>query len=147
MTPRRPPAAPGRRVTAALVLVGAALTGCGVVGPTACPAVGWSNVLTVTLADGWPTGTGRTVQLVCSEPCGVSSFDGRGQDREVDMPISGTSTSFGVVMTIPESVVVTVLDASGAELARVEAEPEWVRVGGTEECGGPHEATVTVPTP
>jgi hypothetical protein len=30
--------------------------------------------------------------------------------------------------------------AVGADLA-------WVRVGGSADCGGPHEATVTVPAP
>jgi hypothetical protein len=29
----------------------------------------------------------------------------------------------------------------------VELAPEWARVGGSEECGGPMAATVTVPAP
>lgn len=57
------------------------------------------------------------------------------------------ATSCGVVRTLPASVAVRVLDRDGTELSRVEAGPDGVRVGGTEECSGPHEATVTVPAP
>ena len=30
------------------------------------------------------------------------------------------------------------------ESAEVSDEPDWIRVGGSERCGGPHEATVTI---
>ena len=55
----------------------------------------------------------------------------------------------GVVlgMVSPETVEVSVLGPDGAVLAGTEAELEWVRVGGSEGCGGPHEARVTVPAP
>ncbi|HYO35192.1 MAG TPA: hypothetical protein VER97_03890 [Geodermatophilus sp.] len=48
---------------------------------------------------------------------------------------------------MPGTVEVTVLGPDGAVLAEVEADPDRVRLGGSEECGGPHEATVTVPAP
>ena len=35
----------------------------------------------------------------------------------------------------------------GGVLAGLSADLDWQRVGGSEECGGPHEATVTVPAP
>jgi hypothetical protein len=43
--------------------------------------------------------------------------------------------------------VVTVLGPDGAVVAEVDAVLAWVRVGGSAECGGPHEAAVTVPAP
>ena len=144
MTPWRPPASSGRRVAAVLVLVGVAVAGCT---PSACPAIGWGRTLTVELADGWPAGTGRTVHLECTEPCDVLSLQPRGPGEGPSSPVLGTTATFQPTQGAFESVVVTVLDAEGAELARVEAEPEWVRVGGTEECGGPTESTVTVPAP
>jgi hypothetical protein len=48
---------------------------------------------------------------------------------------------------VPGTVAVTVLGPDGAVLAAVDGAPDWVRVGGSAECGGPHEATVTVPAP
>ena len=50
-------------------------------------------------------------------------------------------------MVVPETVDVTVLGPDGAVLAELTADPEWERVGGSAECGGPMAATVTVPAP
>ena len=50
-------------------------------------------------------------------------------------------------MVSPETVAVAVLGPDGAVLAELTADLEWARVGGSAECGGPHEATVTVPAP
>jgi hypothetical protein len=36
---------------------------------------------------------------------------------------------------------------AGAEPVSVTVRPEWVRVGGTAECGGPMAAEVVVPPP
>ena len=146
MTAARPARPPRLRAAAALLLAGAGVAGCDAAA-IGCPEIGWSNVLTVNLAADWPVQTGRTVHVTCSEPCGGSSLDDGGQGAELSSPLTGTSTSFRVPMTSPESVAVTVLDARGTPLARVDAEPDWVRVGGTEECGGPSEATVVVPAP
>ena len=62
-------------------------------------------------------------------------------------PLTGRSAGLSVDMAAPESVVVTVLGADGSDLAEVSADLEWHRVGGSEECGGPMETTVTVPAP
>ena len=65
---RRRASAPGRRLALGLALTGVALTGCDAT--TACPAIGYGNVLTVTLADGWPgsrpsrSGSGGRVRRV-----------------------------------------------------------------------------------
>lgn len=49
-------------------------------------------------------------------------------------------------MTLPGSVTLTVADATGV-LTGFEASPEWRRVGGSTQCGGPHVAEVVVPAP
>jgi hypothetical protein len=100
--------------------------------PTACPAVGWTNGLTVRPAEDWPPGEGRTVRVDGAQ--GVA-------------PLSGRSAAVSFPMTAPDSVAVTVLGPDGAVLGRVDADLDCERVGGSEECGGPHEATATVPAP
>ncbi len=118
-----------RAVLAAAALL--ALTSCG--GDRAvCPAVGWSNGLTVELTEDWPPGEGRTVRV------GVA---------EAVAPLTGRTASVSFPMTTPDTVDVTVLGGDGAALAEVDADLDWVRVGGSEECGGPHRATATVPAP
>lgn len=43
-----------------------------------------------------------------------------------------------------EQVTVRALAADGTVVSDTEVTPEWVRVGGSEQCSGPGEATVTV---
>jgi hypothetical protein len=134
----------------ALLAVGAVLTlaACdGGVG-RACPAIGWGSTLSVELAPDWPPGEGRTVQVGCPEPCGMPlQGTPSGPGREGVAPPTGTTTGVSFVMGTPDSVVVTVLGPDGAVVAEVDAVLAWVRVGGSAECGGPHEAAVTVPAP
>jgi hypothetical protein len=51
---------------AAVVL---ALAGCDGGAARACPAIGWSNQLTVRLAEDWPPGGGRSVRVEGSSAC------------------------------------------------------------------------------
>ncbi len=97
-----------------------------------CPAVGWSNGLTVELAGDWPPGEGRTVRV---------------EGAEAVTPLTGRTASVSFPMTTPDTVAVTVLGPDGATLSEVRADLDWVRVGGSEECGGPHLATAVVPAP
>jgi hypothetical protein len=148
-----------------------ALVGCGP--ETVCPAIGWSNSLTVRLADDWAAGEPRSVTVRCPEggECGAVSAAVTTllpqPEREMVSP-PGTSplpTSTSVpapetqattqVLTdgsatfsldVAEALVVTVSEA-GSVLTELTVHPEWVRVGGSEECGGPHEAAVVVPAP
>lgn len=43
-----------------------------------------------------------------------------------------------------EQVTVRTLASDGTALSNTKVTPEWVRVGGSEQCGGPGETTVTV---
>ncbi len=117
-----------------------ALTACdGGVG-RACPAIAWGNGLTVELADGWPPGEGRSVRVACPQSCGLEVPDGVA-------PLVGDRATVSFLMETPDSVDVAVLGPDGGVLAGLTADLEWERVGGSAECGGPHEATVTVPAP
>ena len=129
-----------------LVGVGAvlALTSCDGLA-RACPAIAWSNLVTVESAESWPGGEGRSVRLDCGTPCDppVSS----GDPSAATAPVEGSVAQVVVGMVVPETVDVTVLGPDGAVLAELTADPEWERVGGSAECGGPMAATVTVPAP
>lgn len=137
----------GRRTAgpACVLAAGLALASCSQAGGTACPAIGWSNAVTVALADGWPPVDGGTLLVGCSSPCGT--YGREGPADELSVPLEGRSTLVHLDMTAPGSVTVSVLGADGAELAVHDVGLDWRRVGGSEECGGPHAASVVVPAP
>ncbi len=116
------------------------LTGCV---PFACPAIGWSNTLTIQL-DG-DTSAVDQVQLCTDEGCAPSDdVDPSGPLGWITVESNdGDSWMFSVGMTSMEKVTVRTLAADGTVLADTEVNPEWVRTGGSAQCGGPSEATVT----
>ncbi|WP_369131458.1 hypothetical protein [Modestobacter roseus] len=137
-----------RRAAGAVLLVGL-LSGCGPLVQTACPAIGWSNALRVELPGEWAAGDPVSVLVTCPSPCTLEVREDQPavEGRELVADVAGGTASVAFPMTSPDSVVVTVLAADGAVLAERDADLDWVRVGGTEECGGPAEAAVEVPAP
>ena len=135
--------------TLAWVAAVLALTGCDGGGTRACPAIAWGNGLTVELAGDWPPEEGRSVQVSCPGACRPEALEGTpsGSIREGVAPLVGDRATVSFLMETPDEVHVAVLDPDGAVLAELTADPEWVRVGGSAECGGPHETTLTVPAP
>jgi hypothetical protein len=147
-----------------------ALASCGT--PTACPAVLYGASLTVRLADGWGDAEPRSVTVRCAD--GVECGSIRPDDltvlpmpEEVPVPppgsapvptpepspeISGTTQDLHdgeatySLHGPREELIVTVNGADGVLLERT-VTPDWVRVGGSVECGGPTEAEVVVPAP
>ena len=111
---------------------------------TVCPAIGWGSALIVEFAEDWPEVPGG-VRIECRPEC-MSDVLEEGPPEMVESP-AGTSVTVSYVMSAPDSVAVTVVGADGTELTEVDADLDWRRVGGSEECGGPHEATVVVPAP
>ncbi len=73
-----------------------ALTACDT-GPTACPAIAWSNGLTVELAGGWWPGEGRSVRVACPQSCGLEVPDGVA-------PLVGDRATVSFLMETPDSV-------------------------------------------
>lgn len=135
---------PGRPSALVALLAAVALVGC-TPSVQACPAIGHVPVLAVQLAPGWPSVEGGTVHVECSAPC---TRDGSSDPATgATAPLTGTSATFMVDLTTPDSVAVTVLAADGTRLAELQADPGWTQVGGTEQCGGPVRGTVTVPVP
>lgn len=119
------------------------LTACGPAGGTACPAVGWGRTVEVRLTGDWSAPPVGSVRIECSPACPPLAI----RDEATGDPVPSDPLRRGVPFgaPVPDSAVVTVLAADGAVLAEVAADLDWVRVGGSEECGGPTRATVTVP--
>ena len=112
-------------------------------GSTACPAIAWGSSLRIELADGWPAAD--AVRIQCPSPCGLPVDPVEGAPDEVVVQLTGTTAFVSSPMGAPETITVSVLGADGSVLTEVRLDLDWVRVGGTEECGGPLEATATVP--
>lgn len=113
----------------------AALASCSE--PTVCSTIGWSNGLRIEVDPALPA---ASVRVEC-RGCGVV---GGSEEDVATAPLTGRSAELHLGMTTPGSVDVALLDAAGSVLRETETEPDWRRVGGSEECGGPSEATVVV---
>ena len=110
-----------------------------------CPAVGWSDRLVLDLADGWPAA--GAVRVDCPSWCGLAPDSVDDGPDTVTVPLTSGTAVLSLTMATPETVSVTVLGADGAELGATDVDVDWTRVGGSAECGGPHEATAVVPAP
>ncbi|MGU3646224.1 hypothetical protein ACLBXX_14750 [Microbacterium sp. C23T] len=131
----------------ALTILGCAtlltLTGC-VPAPFACPAIGWTNSLTVELAG--DTSSVATMQLCTKDGCAP------GPNLDSSNPLSlialvdrdGDAWVFSTDMLALEEITVQTLAADGSVLWETRVSPDWERVGGTEQCGGPSIAIVSL---
>jgi len=126
-------------VLLAVLVTAGCVPGDGPVCPASLEIVSPNVVVEV---DEWPAAA--SVVLECSSGCTLG-LDGT-TTAQLTAPVDDGAAGFDLTAD-PDSLVVTVLAADGAELAAVEVELQWVRVGGTEDCGGPVRATVTVPGP
>jgi hypothetical protein len=134
---------------AALVLLALAPAGCGSDGVTACPAIVWGSSVRVEPAGDWSALPVGTVELACSTPCERTAVldEVTGEPAPPGPAADPLSWPVSPGEERPGSAVATVRATDGTELARVESPLHFERVGGTEECGGPTEATVTVRVP
>ena len=154
-----------------VAVVAALLTGCGS-RETVCPAIMHGASLTVRLADDWPPGAAERATLRCpdGDVCGAiapSDLTVLPQPEAVPVPSPGTAppptpepspgnsgttqeldggAASWSVMGAREELVVSVSGPDGV-LIETMVRPDWVRVGGTAECGGPATAEVVVPAP
>ena len=140
------PATPWIAGGACAVAAALAFSACAAGVSTVCPAIGWSNTLTVGLDSGWPPVDGGTLVVECSSRCGLV-LDPADPPDEVTVPLTGRSTVVQLDMTLPDSAVLTILGPDGTELAELDADLDWRRVGGSEDCGGLSVASVVVPAP
>ena len=99
------PATPWIAGGACAVAAALAFSACTAGATTVCPAIGWSNTLTVGLADDWPDVPGGSLPVECSSRCG----DAGDQDRLSD-PLTGRSTVVQLDMTSSEVAVSSDVD-------------------------------------
>ena len=120
-----------------------AMTGC-TPGTVDCPAIGWINTLTVEVTGQVPLV--RSIQLCTKEGCAP------GVDLDPSSPLNliqligqeGQRWSFATDMLPLEELTVRTLDVDGAVSSETVVTPEWKRIGGSEACGGPSTAVVSV---
>lgn len=126
-----------------LLLVGvlaACASGAGPTGQVVCPAIGWTDMLAVKIEGD----SSRVDQVrVCDEDGCWPDPDSSTNGPVFQVNGDGDHWSFTLV-SLPDPVTVLVTDRTGAVLGEAEVDPEWERVGGSAQCGGPHMAAVTV---
>ena len=149
------PAPRNRRVLgaaswAALIVIGS--SGClGTAGPTptACAAILYSQQVDIIL-DGPAADEVERVVFCTESGCSVPGIEA------TPVPASGpyyAVTDLGdgrwhvdIQLDLPSQATIEVLGKDGTTLTSTTVELEWQRVGGSEECGGPHEADPIVLT-
>ncbi len=154
-----------------LLVLAVLLAGCGQPA-AACPAVMHGASLTVRLADDWPAGGPWSATVRCPDgaECGAilpSDLTVLPQPEEVPVPSSGTALprtperspwNRGTTQELDGGAeswsldgmreeLVVLVSGPGGVLTETTVRPDWVRVGGTAECGGPMTAEVVVPAP
>jgi len=124
-----------------LIVLG--LSGCMSIPFGACPAIGWLNTLAVRL-DGDTTAVDQ-LQLCTDASCApAGDVDMTGPLGLITVADHDGDTWTFSVDSLPETFTVRALAADGTVLSDTEVTPGWVRTGGSEQCGGPHEAAVNV---
>ncbi|MFF2832818.1 hypothetical protein ACFVSK_13725 [Cellulosimicrobium cellulans] len=111
-------------------------------GPRACPAVGYANLLEVVLTG--DTGDVAHLQVHEGDEHAVwQPSPATGPDAaEPSVPPRDGDTWTFTLFYPPDQVGLRALDEAGEVLAQTEKNVDWVRVGGSEECGGPMEGRI-----
>ncbi|SDH50623.1 hypothetical protein SAMN04489720_1457 [Agrococcus jejuensis] len=116
--------------------------------PVACPAVGYFSTLSVTLAE---PRDDVALELCLSAGCAPAPLDELASDEAIADGLFGEASGDGlegwtisIMSGGTDAVGYRLLDVAGTVLAEGEVEPEWVRVGGSEQCGGPTEAEIVL---
>jgi len=116
------------------------LSGCS---SEVCPAIAYIHGLTVEL--GGETPAAAQVQLCTDEGCApADDVDQTGSQGLVRVVGHDENTwQFDLDRTF-DALTVRTLAADGTVLSDTLVTPEWVRVNGSAQCGGRHEAIVEV---
>jgi len=161
-------------VSAAVLAV--ALSGCSGSFPVACPAVGWTDTVEVHVPGSADPASGVTGVGFCQERGCTPGLPDRAAPVLPDEPGDATPAGPGEVVpgavgpaptptlepsTAHDGDVWSVSTPSGAAdrgrvalfgaddrvLVQRDVDLTWVRTGGSEQCGGPSTASVTVELP
>jgi hypothetical protein len=159
MTGRTGSRAPGRVTLRGAVAAGAALSlaSCGYfigTDPRACPAIGWSSTVEIELSG---STDGVALVRVCADkacagappPADTSPAptDGLWPTVQNAEKVDDDSWSLAMFTSTEGDVTVQALSATGEILVEKATDLAFVRVGGTEECGGPTRAQVALEIP
>lgn len=115
--------------------------GPGSTGQVACPAIGWSSSLAVEI-EGDSSRVGQ-VRVCDEEGCWPDPDAASMGGPVIQVKGAGSDWTF-TLASAPDPIKVLVTSSTGTVLSETEVDPEWVRVGGSAECGGPQRAVVTV---
>ncbi len=146
----------------AAVLLGS-LTVSGCASPGVCTTIGWTNTVGVELSGN--AGVVTALEMCADGVCTSSATLEQGSDEPLrlatEIPKNPSTSSpastrdpslysiarvderawkVSLDMQAPEMLTLRAVSAEGEVLAEREFALEWRRVGGTERCGGPHEA-------
>ena len=125
-------------VIASMLLV----AGCSPV-ETACPAIGYSSTLSIQLI-------GDSSQVSEITVCGGSNCVGEEALQEsmrsgYAVQAQQDQDTWTATLFFPEEpLTLLATDSTGEVLFETQIHPEWVRTGGSEECGGPMSAKVAM---
>lgn len=113
-----------------------------------CPAVGWINVVAVRV-DGSTQAVGLVDRVEFCDDTQCSQGPDEIPDTSSVLPYVAEEVGPGhwrisIDMSSPESATIRALDAEGRELAATTEPLVWERVGGSEQCGGPGSAEVSI---
>ncbi|BDZ54236.1 hypothetical protein [Agromyces marinus] len=143
-----------RRAAGSTVIGGlgiALTTGCVGVNLTACPAIGYLQSLEIVLAGPGADEVERLV-LCGDRGCSVPGVDATPVPPTgplwVANELPGDRWRVDLDLDAPERISIELLDAAGNTLDREDFDLEWVRVGGSERCGGPmHTDPIEIEVP
>lgn len=141
----------GRAVIVALVCTSGVLTGCaGII--DACPAIGYSSAVTITLENPRP---GLTLEVCEGEGCtaGPPAEPRRvGEERPVDETsltelVGSSANGWRATFILGGEPVLgyRLVDGVGAVVGAGHVPIEWVRIDGSEQCGGNRHADLELP--
>lgn len=129
--------------TVSMMLLGSvALTGCGAT-VEACPAIGYGSTATITLKTPQP---GLTLEVCDGESCSPALPSTPGQTSLSDL--NGSSAEGWTAHFILGGKAMMgyrLTDASSSIIDEGYVPVDWVRIDGTEQCGGNQEASVELP--
>ncbi|PCE15875.1 hypothetical protein AUC47_10130 [Microbacterium sp. SZ1] len=121
--------------TVAALVLAALLTGCA----TACPAIGWTNSVTIDAAS---YGPGVALQVCSDHGCSPAPGIVPTPETDASVPQAGDDGTFFFGFDAPDEITVRVYDDTGVLLAESRETIDWTH--STEPCGGPSTAPPVV---
>ena len=123
---------------AAVAVAVLALSGCESDSIVACPAILYMSTLEITVEGALPD----ELELCHDDLCAPSRAAADVGFMVTPPAVSGQTWTF--TGTFPDDLTVRAYDKDRVLMTTADIEPDWQRTGGSEECGGPTRAKVTI---